>query len=66
MLCIQSWCFSNSFVGDTERKEWAIDPMRSAEDKNIIILRDLLVRVLNSISSGIVIVTRNCFLYVRT
>jgi hypothetical protein len=39
--------FIKSYVGDTERKEWAIDCMRSAKDKKIVILTNLLVRVLN-------------------
>jgi hypothetical protein len=58
-----------SYEADTKSKEWTTDPMKSAagavNNKKMRFLNNLLLRVLHSISSRILIVTRNYFLYVR-
>jgi hypothetical protein len=55
-------------VADIKLKKWSIDSMTSevqaVKDKKMGFLKDLLVRVLHSISSRIKIVTRNCFIYI--
>jgi hypothetical protein len=59
----------NFILYNLERKEWTKNSRNAVQDvkeKKMSLLKPLFVGVLHSICSRIWVVTRNCFLYIRT